>query len=137
MISLLVINYRAAGLAIAAIASARRVTANRMQVVVVDNSGDAAETDRLRPHADVVVMPRSNLGYAGGINAGRSHCTGEIIVICNPDVVFSDGSIEAMVRVMTKENAAAAGPALFWDDGYHPRGLGAKLYASLIAQAIG
>ena len=40
-------------------------------------------------------------------------------------------------RLVDWHSASTGHPDLFWDDGYHPRGLGAKLYASLIAQAIG
>jgi hypothetical protein len=38
---------------------------------------------------------------------------------------------------MVDWNAATEGrPDLFWDDGYHPRPAGAKLYADLVADAL-
>jgi GT2 family glycosyltransferase len=111
-VSLLVINYRSAALAADAIRTARAATSHALQVVVVDNSLD--EADSLRAHADHVVTPSRNLGYAGGINAGRRFCDGEVIVVSNPDVRFAEASIDRLIDV----NAGVAGPAFFWDDAY-------------------
>ncbi len=118
MISLLVVNYRSAGLAIDAIRSARAATASPLQVVVVDNSIDPREGDRLRGHADVLLTPDKNLGYGGGVNAGRPACRGEIIIVSNPDVVFGPSSIDELVRALDEPDVAVAGPALFWDGAF-------------------
>jgi len=114
MISLLIVNYRSAPLAIDAIRTARAATTLPLQVVVVDNSCDAHEADLLRPHADVVIASVTNRGYAGGINDGRRECRGDAIVIANPDVTFAAGSIDALVAAL--DHASVAGPALFWDE---------------------
>ena len=116
MISLLVINYRSAALACGAIRSARAAAKGSMQVVAVENTCDAAEADALRSAADVVITPPRNLGYAAGMNAGRAACNGETIVISNPDVIFAQGSIDALAAAL--KDAAVAGPAFFWDDAH-------------------
>lgn len=113
MISLLVVNYRSAPLAIEAIRSARAAASQPLQVVVVDNSDEA---ELLRPHADVVIASQTNRGYAGGINDGRPHCKGDIIIVANPDVVFAPHAIDALADAL--RDAAVAGPALFWDDAH-------------------
>jgi GT2 family glycosyltransferase len=113
-ISLLVINYRSADLAADAIRTARAATTMPLQVIVVDNSCQASEAESLRPTADVVIAAPRNLGYAGGINAGRGACDGDVIVVSNPDVRFGDHAIDRLVET----DAAVAGPALFWDDAY-------------------
>jgi GT2 family glycosyltransferase len=113
-ISLLVINYRSAGLAADAIRTAHAASSRPLQVVVVDNSCEPAEADVLQALADVVIAAPRNLGYAGGINAGRHACDGDVIVISNPDVHFGESAIDRLVEV----DAAVAGPALFWDDAY-------------------
>jgi GT2 family glycosyltransferase len=113
-VSLLVINYRAAALAVEAIRTARAATAHLLQVVAVDNSADDGEARLLRGAADVVIVSTHNRGYAGGINDGRRACDGEVIVVCNPDVTFGAGAIDALVDA----DAAVAGPALFWDEGH-------------------
>jgi GT2 family glycosyltransferase len=113
-VSLLVINYRSSALAADAIATARAASSRPLQVIAVDNSVDAAEADALRAVADTVIVSPRNLGYAGGINAGRRLCDGEVIIVSNPDVRFDEESIDRLVDA----DAAVAGPALFWDDAH-------------------
>jgi len=113
-VSLLLVNYRSAALAIEAIRSARASTSSPLQVVVVDNSVDAREAEALRPHADVLLASDYNLGYGAAINRGRRACDGAVMVVTNPDVVFAPNAIDALVA----PDAAVAGPALYWDDGF-------------------
>ncbi|HEX2059849.1 MAG TPA: glycosyltransferase [Thermoanaerobaculia bacterium] len=116
MISLLVVNYRAAALAREAVRTARAATSHQLQVVIVDNSCDAAEADALRDRADAVIVSETNLGYAGAINRGRRACTGETIIVANPDVAFARDSIDLLHDAL--RDASVAGPALFWDEAH-------------------
>lgn len=116
MISLLIVNYRSAELAIEAIRSARAATARPLHVVVVDNSVDEAQSELLRPHCDVLLLSPANIGYAAAINAGRRKCEGSAIVVSNPDVVFRDSAIDILASALDDERVAVAGPALYWDD---------------------
>jgi N-acetylglucosaminyl-diphospho-decaprenol L-rhamnosyltransferase len=116
MISLLVVNYRSATLAAEAVRTARASTAGPLQVVVVDNSCDAAEADALRGFADTLIVSDANRGYSGGINLGRPACHGETIIVSNPDVTFAAGAIDQLQAAL--RDAAVAGPRLFWDEGH-------------------
>ncbi|HEX9458225.1 MAG TPA: glycosyltransferase [Thermoanaerobaculia bacterium] len=113
-ISLLVINYHSASLAVDAIRTARAASSGPLQTVVVDNSDDPVEVEALRGMADVVIAAPRNLGYAGGINVGRRSCDGEVIVVSNPDVQFGEDAIDRLADA----GAAVAGPALFWDEAH-------------------
>lgn len=115
MISLLVVNYHSAALAVQAIQSARASGA-AIDVVVVDNSCDEVEAETLRSHADTLLISRTNVGYAAAINTGRRHCKFDIAIVTNPDVLFFPGAIEHLVRELHESNRAVAGPALYWDD---------------------
>jgi GT2 family glycosyltransferase len=117
MISLLIVNYRSVGLAAEAIRSARATTSAPLQVVVVDNSLDAREAEALHGHADVVIVSDTNRGYSGGINLGRPRCSGDVIVVSNPDVVFAEGCLDGLAAALN-EKTSVAGPAFFWDDGH-------------------
>lgn len=112
--SLLVVNYRSAALTADAIRSARAASSEPLQVVVVDNSCDAAEAETLRAHADVLVVSTTNRGYAGAINDGRRSCDGELLIVSNPDVIFAPRAIDELAA----QDAAVAGPAFFWDDAH-------------------
>ena len=116
MISLLVVNYRSAALALEAIRSAREASRAPLQVVVVDNSCDSHEAEVLRSMADSLVVSPGNVGYAAAINAGRRVCEGSAIVVSNPDVVFAAESVDRLVAEL--DRSSAAGPALFWDSGF-------------------
>ena len=118
MIALLVVNYRSAALAAGAIRSARAATSSPLQVIVVDNSVDRREADSLRSHCDILLTPGKNLGYAGGINAGRAQCRAETVIVSNPDVVFGAGSIDALARTFDDPRVAVAGPSLYWDGDF-------------------
>jgi N-acetylglucosaminyl-diphospho-decaprenol L-rhamnosyltransferase len=114
MISLLVVNFRSAQWTAEAVRTARAATTEPLQVVIVDNSCDPDEAARLRSHADVLVIAPTNSGYAGGVNLGRRACTGNVIVVSNPDVEFAPDSIDQLVASL-QQDVAVAGPALFWD----------------------
>jgi len=128
-VSLLVVNYRSAALALEAIRSARAATRNPLQVVVVDNSD---EGDALRCAADVYIASGRNAGYAAAINRGRRACDGEVIVAANPDVIFAGGALDELAGA----NAAVAGPALFWDDAHEWILPPADLQADTLARAL-
>ena len=114
MISLLVVNYRSAALTVEAIRSARTSTSLPLQVVVVDNSVDREEAERLRGCCDELIVSPANAGYAAAINAGRRRCTGRVIVVSNPDVVFIGDAIDTLARAID-DGADVAGPKLVWD----------------------
>ena len=116
MISLVVVNYRSAALAVEAIRSARASTRSDLHVVVVDNSCDPAEAGALHSHADFLLAAPANLGYAGAINAARPHCKGGVVVLANPDVIFGDGAIDHLAAALADQATAVAGPALYWDN---------------------
>lgn len=117
MISLLVVNYRSAPLAAEAVRTARASTASPLQVVIVDNSCDEREADALQGLADVLLISKTNRGYAGAINDGRRACEGSAIVISNPDVTFAPASLDLLAQALDNRTAVA-GPALFWDDAH-------------------
>ena len=117
MISLLVVNYRSAALALEAVRTARAATTSPLEVVIVDNSCDPAEAEALRGVGATLLVSTTNRGYAGAINDGRAACTGKTIVISNPDVTFAPAAIDLLAGALGPKTAVA-GPALFWDAAY-------------------
>ena len=117
MISLIVVNYRSAVLAAAAIRSARAAASDEVQVVVVDNSLDPAEAALLRDHADELIVSDRNRGYGGAVNDARPRCKGTTLLVANADVTFGENAIDRLTAALTPD-VAVAGPALYWDDRY-------------------
>jgi GT2 family glycosyltransferase len=115
MISLLIVNYRSAALTIEAIRSARAATARPLEVVVVDNSVDPAEAERLRGSCEELIVSPANRGYSAAINAGRRRCSGQVMIVSNPDVVFHDDTVDVLAAEIER-GSDVAGPRLVWDD---------------------
>jgi len=102
--------------------SARTATAEPAQIFVVDNA--SADTTVEQAASDEFgaefIASTENLGYGGGIEAGYRHGSpdAEYLVIANPDVVFSPGSVDELVRVLRERPAAgSAGPRILNADG--------------------
>ncbi|HEY3350044.1 MAG TPA: glycosyltransferase family 2 protein [Thermoanaerobaculia bacterium] len=119
VISAVLVSYRSGALAARAFESLREDAARSglaLETIAVVNSDDAAEARALEGAADRVLVPGRNLGYAGGLNAGARAASGEILVLTNPDVLVRPGALAALSGAV-RGGLAAAGPALFLDEG--------------------
>ncbi|MHA6967359.1 WecB/TagA/CpsF family glycosyltransferase [Glutamicibacter bergerei] len=101
--------------------SSLRVEASglRLRIVIADNGSVDSTVKQLEKHDDVIVIPTgSNLGYAGGINAARPY-TGdcEAVLILNPDLYVSPGSIQRLLNRMWLSQAGIVVPRLLEEDG--------------------
>ncbi len=130
MISLVIVNYRSASLAIEAIRTARRSTGRPLEIIAVDNSESAEEAESLRPHVDRLLRPERNLGYGAAINLALAAVTGDIVIVSNPDVVFDLDAIELLCSEI-ESGAGVAGPGFFWDEGFEWRMPPADVHSSL------
>jgi len=120
LLSAVVVNYRSAALAAGCVASLRREAAGAgvpLEVVVVDNSAEPEERSLLGALDGVRYLPLPrNAGYAGGLNAGVEAAAGDVLLLANPDLVFSRGSLSPLLGALEKPNAGAAGPRFTWDE---------------------
>lgn len=119
MISAIFVSYRSAALAVRAIGTFReeaRRAGVAGEAVAVVNSEDPAERDEIAPHADVVLLPPRNLGFAGGLNAGIASARGRTFLLANPDLHFCEGSVAALAAAVEGRGLVAAGPALWADE---------------------
>jgi len=89
------------------------------ELVIVNNSGEAL--DDLAGQSGLptkVLEPGKNLGYARGVNLGIRAATQEDVLILNPDVQVTPGSVEALLRCAEEHpKAGIVAPRLFHADG--------------------
>lgn len=91
-------------------------------VVMVDNgSVDGAPEEALERYPNIqLIRTGSNLGYGRAVNRAVTQAApeGEFVVVANPDVVWSPGSIDVLVQAAQRwPRAATLGPLIRDPDG--------------------
>ena len=123
-VSAVVVNYNAGATLGECVASLKREGVK--SVVVVDNGStdDSLEWLALQHPGTKVIQSGRNLGYGGAANYGSRFVTGELLLICNPDLVLMPGALGAMVdRLARDPSLGLVGPALVGvDEGLQPSG---------------
>ena len=119
MISAIIVNYHDHTLTAQAVASVL-VDQPDAQVIVIDNSADAAEAEALRDclpaTVDYIVSPE-NVGFGRACNMGYARARYDLILLLNPDALIRNGCIAALVDCMRKTpDAGAVSPLAVWDD---------------------
>ena len=93
----------------------------RTEVIVVDNSDDAREWERLEqclPAPVRRVRAPANLGFGQGCNLALSHTRAERVMLVNPDVRVLPGCTAALAKALQDDpQLAAVAPRQFLDDG--------------------
>jgi N-acetylglucosaminyl-diphospho-decaprenol L-rhamnosyltransferase len=113
-----VVNYNAREYLLACVASllAEGVT----PVVVADNgSTDASEMALLERYPEAKWVPTgANLGYGTAANIGAAVVDSNYLLICNADVVMSQGSLERLRNFLeVRPQVALVGPRIHGSDG--------------------
>lgn len=87
----------------------------RFELVVVDNG--SGRTCSLPPEV-VVLRPRANLGFAGGVNLAAQVAHADLLLLLNPDAEPLPGALEALLDgFLQNPHAAGLVPALLDPDG--------------------
>jgi hypothetical protein len=126
MLSVIIVNFRNASLLRLALRSLARAQdmALPLEVVVVD-SASTPETRNVVRHDCANLFERitlvpftENTGYTRGVNEGLKHATGSVLLILNPDIVISPGTLPHMVAYLREHPAVGLlGPGLRNFDG--------------------
>jgi len=90
-----------------------------VHVIVVDNGSTDASVEVARTFEHVTVVPTgANLGYSGGINAGRERVRdGQAVAILNPDLVVAPDALERMLDETRQSEVGVVGPMVRNLDG--------------------
>lgn len=68
------------------------------EIIVVDNGSHDGTTNYLSNYNCKVVINKSNLGFAKGVNQGVSIAKGEFILLLNNDTVITKGFVQEMEK---------------------------------------
>ena len=104
--------------------SARAAQAEGLSVIIADNG--SVDRERLRriasEHGARLLELPENVGYGGALNAAFAQLPAAVryVLVSNPDVVLSPGSVETLVGSMESDDRIGAiGPRVLNSDGTH------------------
>jgi len=94
-------------------------TAEPVQVVLADNGSTDGAPEAAAERAEVRLLPTGgNLGYGRAANLGVAATTGDWVLVSNPDVVFTPGALDELIKVAHRwPRAGAVGPLIRDENG--------------------
>jgi N-acetylglucosaminyl-diphospho-decaprenol L-rhamnosyltransferase len=120
-VGIVTVAYRSNDVLAGFLDSVASAASTRPPVVVVDNAPGDDDATRLSGTVGATHVPLpSNPGYGGAVNVGVREFPPEVawVLISNPDVVLSPGSIDTLVATGESDPAiGAVGPAVLNPDG--------------------
>ncbi|HUR17724.1 MAG TPA: glycosyltransferase family 2 protein [Acidimicrobiales bacterium] len=111
--SAVVVNYNARDHLVECVRSLR--SAGVAEIVVADNGSTDGSAEALRSvDPEALWLPTGgNLGYGAGANLGAARATGDLLLICNADVVVEPMSLKALTIALEGDgNLAIVGPRI-------------------------
>jgi GT2 family glycosyltransferase len=88
------------------------------RTVVVDNGSTDGTRDLLAARTDCLLVPSDNDGYAAGVNRGVAALAGDgPILVLNPDVRLTPGSVRALVDALDLPGTGVTAPRVLNEDG--------------------
>lgn len=90
------------------------------EIVVVDNASGDGSAELVAQQFPGVRLIRNvaNVGFARAVNQAVRHCTGEYLLLLNPDTVLRHGALDKLVEELTNApTVAAVGPAIEHSSG--------------------
>jgi GT2 family glycosyltransferase len=117
----IVVNYKVAGLTLRAVQSVLdSASLGPVHVVVVDNSEDKEEAERLRsnlPSGVELLVSQENIGFGRACNQAFEEFPEELILLLNPDARLFPGCLARLQKtLLSNKRVAAVGPRIFWDE---------------------
>lgn len=101
-VSLLILNWNGLKYTINCIKSLLQTDYPNFEIIVVDNCSKIDESSILEKEFKgkiTVIKSKINLGYAGGMNVGYAHSSGEYIMFVNNDMEFEKDWLKPLVMV--------------------------------------
>jgi GT2 family glycosyltransferase len=84
-----------------------------VRTIVVDNASKDDVAAVAEKYGAELIALKSNVGYGGACNKGAEATDAEFLLFANPDIRFSGGAIEALLKTAKKYPRAAFNPSIY------------------------
>jgi GT2 family glycosyltransferase len=106
LVSLIVLNWNGAALLKECIDSLKKLDYKNIEIIVVDNASTDESPDVLASIKGItVIRNRTNLGYAGGNNAGFAAAKGAYVATINNDITVDAAWLNEPVALLEKDKS--------------------------------
>jgi GT2 family glycosyltransferase len=120
-LSIILVNYKSSGYLASCLASIKgSFNKNNYEIIVVDNSPMDGSCRLLQDKFPNILLIENidNMGFARAVNQGSIRAKGKYLLVTNPDIIFSPGSIGKMLILMeTHRDVGVLLPKLINPDG--------------------
>ena len=102
------------------------------KIVMVDNNSkdDTVRTARTLPLQMYTLINAHNVGFAGAVNQALKVAEGDLVVILNPDLIATAGSLDKLAQALRTDTVGAAG-GLLSEDGRPQKGFTVRRFPTL------
>tara|TARA_Y100000741_G_scaffold362045_1_gene347096 strand:- start:3621 stop:4517 length:897 start_codon:yes stop_codon:yes gene_type:complete len=121
-ISIVIVNYNVKEYIISCIQSIYKHSKSSInfEIIVVDNNSRDDSVSKLKKEFPKINLIENdfNYGFSLAANQGAKICTGEFLLILNPDTLFVEDSLNKLYEYAKNKNKLGAiGPAIISEDG--------------------
>jgi GT2 family glycosyltransferase len=120
-LSVVIVSYNVCDYVIEGIDSLYKFSNYPLQIIVVDNnsSDQTIELVKQKFPEVIIIANKGNAGFSAANNQGFEICTGDYILMFNPDALLVDSSINKMINEIEKNEGQnyLYGPKLINTDG--------------------
>jgi GT2 family glycosyltransferase len=120
LVSALIVSYNVKDLLLDSLQAFFSGSEDPVEAVVVDNASRDGSADAVAERfPDVKLVRQSrNVGYGRANNIGLQECEGRFILLLNPDVTVSEGSVGKLADfLLVRPDVGAVGPRLLRPEG--------------------
>jgi len=103
------------------------------QIILIDNASVDSTIQRAREGGVNVriVSNRANVGFAAALNQGAKMASGEVLLLLNPDVIITAGSLSKLAETLSQGGVGAATGMLVAPDGRPAVGFNVRRFPTL------
>lgn len=119
-ISVIIVNYKTPELLRSCLHSLARYAPDVKDIIVVDNASEDSSVALLKKEFPQCkrIASHVNVGFAKAVNWGITNAREEFILILNPDIIVSPGSVQKLYQELrTHKDLALVAPKLHYPDG--------------------